>query len=266
MKRHGDSRFLPLKQHQSIMQRLQRPPGGSVEVTFRLGDGSRRTLELDCRAPENPGASLGNMPPVPIRFRTERLGDDVGYIAFDAFMDPLKAMPAFEAAVKTYRDTKAGGIVLDLRGNPGGIAGMSTGMAGWFVGEEDLSLGTMTSRAAKLQFIINPRLEPFTGRLAILIDGCSASTSEIMAGGLKDIGRARVFGTRSAGAALPSVIAKLPSGELFQYVIANFTSKDGEQLEGNGVEPDETVALTRKALLAGRDSVLEAALAWIRTR
>ena len=78
--------------------------------------------------------------------------------------------------------------------------------------------------------------------LAILVDGCSASTSEIFAGGLQDVKRARVFGTHTAGAALPSVISKLPNGDGFQYAIANYISVGGKPLEGIGVTPDDGVA------------------------
>ena len=96
------------------------------------------------------------------------------------------------------------------------------------------------------------------------MDGSSASTSEIFAGGLKDLGRARIFGTRSAAAALPSIIEKLPNGDGFQYAIANYVSEGGEALEANGVTPDVEVKLTRKALLAGHDAVVDAAVDWIK--
>jgi carboxyl-terminal processing protease len=100
--------------------------------------------------------------------------------------------------------------------------------------------------------------------VAILVDGSSASTSEIFAGGLKDLHRARIFGTLTAAAALPSVITRLPNGDGFQYAVANYISEGGQALEGNGVTPDIEVKLTREELLAGHDSVLDAALDWIR--
>ena len=111
--------------------------------------------------------------------------------------------------------------------------------------------------------MVFPRPQTFRGPLAILVDGCSASTAEIFAGGLKDAGRARIFGTRTAGAALPSIIERLPNGDGFQYAIANYISEGGQPLEGIGVIPDEEVHLTRRQLLAGRDPVLDAAMDWI---
>jgi carboxyl-terminal processing protease len=121
----------------------------------------------------------------------------------------------------------------------------------------------MYLRNGSIHFAVFPRAEPFTGPLAILVDGCSASTAEIFAGGMQDLKRARVFGTRTAGAALPSLFGKLPNGDGFQYAIANYISEGGRPLEGIGVTPDEEVRFTRNQLLAGQDPVLEAAVSWI---
>jgi len=57
----------------------------------------------------------------------------------------------------------------------------------------------------------------------------------------------------------------LPNKDGFQYAIANYLSVGGKALEGHGVEPDTTVALTRQALLEGHDAVIEAAVKWIRS-
>jgi carboxyl-terminal processing protease len=141
---------------------------------------------------------------------------------------------------------------------------MAMGMAGWLVSQPGQRLGTMYMRGATLNFFINPRSDAYGGPVAVLVDGSSASTSEIFAGGLKDLGRARIFGTRTAAAALPSVITRLPNGDGFQYAVANYISEGGRALEANGVVPDVEVKLTREALLAGHDPVVDAALDWIR--
>jgi carboxyl-terminal processing protease len=137
------------------------------------------------------------------------------------------------------------------------------GMAGWFIDKPNQLLGTLYMRDTTLKFVVNPRARTFAGPLAILVDGASASTSEILAGGLKDLGRARIFGTRTAAAALPSMFEKLPNGDGFQYAIANYISEGGKPLEGLGVTPDVETPLTREALLEGKDPPLDAAIAWI---
>jgi carboxyl-terminal processing protease len=114
--------------------------------------------------------------------------------------------------------------------------------------------------------VIFPRPETYAGPLAILVDEGSASTSEILAGGMQDLKRARIFGTRTAGAALPSDIIRLPNGDGFQFAQASYTSESGNVLEGAGVTPDVVVPQTRDSLLAGHDLVVEAADEWIRSR
>ncbi|HOZ09042.1 MAG TPA: S41 family peptidase, partial [candidate division Zixibacteria bacterium] len=106
--------------------------------------------------------------------------------------------------------------------------------------------------------------ETYDGRVAVLIDGLSGSSAEFFSGGLQAIGRARVFGSRSMGAALSAMTEKLANGDALLYVFADFLSADGTRLEGTGVTPDEPVELTRESLLAGRDRVIEAAADWIR--
>jgi carboxyl-terminal processing protease len=95
--------------------------------------------------------------------------------------------------------------------------------------------------------------------VAILTDELSASTSEVMAGGLQDLKRARTVGGRTAGMVLPSMVERLPGGIRLQYAVADFRTPNGVLLEGRGVQPDVPVIETRTDLAAGRDPVLEAA-------
>jgi carboxyl-terminal processing protease len=205
---------------------------------------------------EGTAVQFGNLPETQLVFESRRLAGGAGYIRFNEFLDPVSVMPKFEAAMKEFAG--APGVILDLRGNPGGIGIMAMGIAGFFVGESGQQLGVMKMRDTTLKFTIFPRPNTYHGKLAILLDAGSASTTEILAQGLQDLKRARIFGTRSAGAALPSDIIRLPNGDGFQYPTASFTSVGGRVLEGNGVTPDVEVEPG-----AGRDAVIEAAAAWI---
>jgi carboxyl-terminal processing protease len=165
----------------------------------------------------------------------------------------------------------ADGIVIDLRGNPGGLAAMIMGLAGHFVSDRAV-LGVMKTKDAEpLRFTVNPRLvnaagvrvDPFKGPVAILVDGMTGSASECFAGGLQSLGRVRVFGQTSMGQALPALFDRLPNGDVFIHAWGDFVTGTGVRIEGRGVVPDEPVDLTREDLLAGRDAPLDAALAWI---
>jgi carboxyl-terminal processing protease len=245
----------------AVFARLDGEAGSKVRVEFVDGTGKHVTKQIERAEPPGALARFGYLPPMHVWFKTRRLSGDTGYIAFNLFLDPARLMPSFGNAVHSCAD--CAGLIIDLRGNPGGLGIMALGMAGWFLDKPDQRLGTMRTRQAPVKFTVNPRLPVYDGRLAILVDGCSASTSEIFAGGLKDLGRARVFGTRTAGAALPSAIDRLPNGDGFQHAVADYVSESGRTLEGAGVIPDVEVKLTREALLVGHDPVLDAAIKWI---
>jgi carboxyl-terminal processing protease len=235
--------------------------GATLKVVFL--DGEDNLVEKNLILAEPPGelSKFGNLPEVRVWLRSTMLPGDVGYIRFNMFLDPARVMPKFEAAMQSFESAR--GVIIDLRGNPGGIGFMANGMCGFFVDKEGLKLGEMKSRDTTMNFVIFPRVSVYSGPVAVLIDALSLSTSEIMAGGLQDLKRARIFGARTGGAALPSTLEVLPNGDRFQFVIANYVSASGRVLEGAGVSPDQEVPLDRATLLSGKDPVIEAALSWI---
>lgn len=254
------STFKELSMTRAVLAKISGAPGSKVPVEFD-GAGTRAVkIDLELTEPRGESSKIGFLPTQHVWFESKKIGN-TAYVAFNMFLDPARLSTRFANAVEGC--LKCDGFIIDLRGNPGGIGGMSMGFAGWFVKRAGIRLGIMRLKDQEMKFAIFPRSEVFGGPLAILVDALTASTSEIFAGGLKDIGRARIFGTRTAGAALPSVIEKLPNGDGFQYAIADYVSEGGRRLEGTGVEPDEVVNWTRDALLAGRDPALDAALAWI---
>lgn len=248
---------------QSVARKLEARAGQPIALDVLDEKGQPKHIEVAPTQPKGELVRFGNLPEMRVYFESRALADGAGYIHFNEFLDPASIMPKFEAALKGF--AKAPGIILDLRDNPGGIGIMAMGIAGFFIDKDGQKLGEMKMRDATLKFVIFPRPRTYSGPLAILIDEGSASTSEILAGGLQDLGRARIFGVRSAGAALPSDIVRLPNGDGFQYAQASYTSVSGNVLEGAGVTPDTVVEQTREALLAGRDPVIEAADAWIRS-
>jgi carboxyl-terminal processing protease len=254
--------ILDLIRHRIATNRLDGPIGERKRIEFRNGAGEPVELGIELVPHKGTKFKLGIFPLSYIWIESKRLGDDVGYVALNGFMDPLRVMPAFEKAVKSFMDAK--GIIIDVRGNGGGLPGMAMGMAGWLVDRPDQYLGTMRLRGSELRLVVNQRLETFSGRVAVLIDGSSASCAEVFAGGMRDIGRARLFGTRTAGAVLPAHFMKLPNGDFFYYPIADYFSEGGARLEAVGVAPDVAAPHDRAALLEGRDNAIDAAVRWIR--
>lgn len=254
-----------IRQIEGYERELAGQVGVRQAAVFRDGrDRERRVTLSPTTLPADRIAKLGNLPAMDLRVDARTIDGGVGYFGLSVFLDPPKVMPAFQSFINQHLNSP--GIVIDLRGNPGGLGAMATGLAGFLVDRAGLKLGTMTTRDGSFDFLVNPRTPRFAGKVAVLVDGFSLSTSEILARGLQDLGRARVFGQPTPGAALPSTVTRLPNGDLFQFAVADYVSANGDRLEGAGVTPDEVVPLTRADLLAGRDVPLMAALKWIATR
>jgi carboxyl-terminal processing protease len=203
--------------------------------------------------------AIGNLPAMYTEFESKRLQGGVGYIRFNAFVPSL--MERLCGALRTMKN--APGIILDLRGNQGGLLGMIGGLTG-LLETKPTSMGTMQTRTGRVPLFMLPQTAPYSGPLVILIDGSTQSAGEMFASGLQEAGRAILVGEKSAGNTLPSAIKKLPTGAIFQYGFANFETPAGKRLEGSGITPDITVTLSRGNLLRASDPQLSAAIRRLR--
>jgi carboxyl-terminal processing protease len=266
-----DSGSLDVSMAMLVESRLRGEPGEKIALTVLDEKDQRRTVEVALGEPVGQRAVLGNLPPIRVTFDSKKIpvssvpgasgSGDVGYFTFSLFFDPPWLMPQVNAAMESFTESR--GVIVDMRGNHGGMIALGAGVGGWFVTQPDQKLGTMVMRDMKLNMVLNPRVNSFTGPVAVLVDGSSVSCAEILSGGLQDLKRAKVFGLRSAGACLPSTVEKLPSGDGFQYAFADYISVGGQTLEGRGVTPDVVVPYDRAAMLRGEDPVLNAAVRWI---
>jgi carboxyl-terminal processing protease len=246
--------------------------GSRAALRVRTPSGDERSVTVTRAAESGQVVKLGNLPPLHVRVDardvTSPRGRHVGYIGFNVWMATVNGPIA--AAVDKYR--QSAGLVIDLRGNPGGLAYMIAGIAGQVMSEPKL-LGNMQMRSGPTHFSANPRLStddgrrvtPFAGPVAILVDELSASASECFAGALQSLGRARIFGRQTMGQALPASTKQLANGDVLMYAVSDFVTATGRRLEGEGVVPDEAQPLSIEALAAGRDLSLDAALRWIDT-
>lgn len=259
-----------------LLQRLNRPltPPVGDTVTVEVAEGRRSAKRTLIAVPaEGRVSQYASLPPIAVVAKWSRIpskgGNCTGTVGFNIWLPAL--VPDLERAVDSVRSCS--GIVIDMRGNTGGLGAMVMRFGGYFV-DSVRSLGTMRTRQVSLNFVINPQksrndgsqMSTFDGPVAILVDPLTASTSEIFASGMQRIGRARVFGERSAGAALPALMNRLPSGDVFVHAVADFTDPTGKRIEGAGTVPDVEVPLSIEQLLAGRDEALEKAVEWIESQ
>ena len=239
--------------------------GGAVTSPVRLTflDGRNRLRRASVPRERLKGEltpTFQSLPAQFVEFESRRLRGGVGYIRFNLFVGPV--MDKFCAALRSMKD--APGVVIDLRGNRGGLLGLVYGMGG-LLETRPVSFGVMRTRAGWHDLLITPQPSGYRGPLVVLIDAETQSAGEIFAGGLQASGRAVVVGQRSAGATLPSAAKELPTGAIFQYAFADFVTANGAIIEGHGLDPNVPVRLTRRQLLAGRDPQLESALGMLAT-
>jgi carboxyl-terminal processing protease len=239
------------------MQRLSGPVGTRVTVKYLDGNDQPGEALLVRDPPRGKSVQVGLLPPLYPEVHVSQVGD-VGVIAFNFFLlQPVLA--EVQKAIDGFRTRGTHAIILDLRGNPGGLGAMAIPVAARLI-KKPLVLGTIQFRDYGNTLTASPSLgvTPFMGKVVILTDEGTASTSEILAAGLQEAKRAVVVGDTTLGAALPSAIQRLPGGAVMQYIVADFRTPKGVLLEGRGVQPDRRVVETRAALRTGRDPVLDA--------
>ncbi len=240
-------------------------PGDELLIEFLDNDDQPQSRGLTLVRAPGELEEFGHLPPFTVDYQSD-LRDEIGYIRFNAFIGGPRLAAAYKDSLDEFRSRGVRGLIIDLRGNRGGLVILVSGMCGWLVDDRS-PIGTMRmAGGTELKLALNPRNPKFEKPVAVLVDECSISAAEIMAAGLRDLNLAEVFGSTTAGLVLPSIVTKLPNGDGFQYAMASYHSANGQSLEGEGVRPTQPVELTRQALAKEADPVLAAAKAWMMTR
>jgi carboxyl-terminal processing protease len=183
----------------------------------------------------------------------------VGYVRLNGFSD--RGASELADAVRAHVEAGRTALVLDLRGNPGGYVTAARAVASQFIGsgvifyEEDAAGTRVATEATPGGAATDPAL-----RLVCLIDGGSASASEIVAGALQDAGRATLVGQTSFGKGTVQQWQELTGeGGAFRLTVARWLTPDGRSIHDVGIAPDIVVA-TPTDTAAGGDPTLDRAL------
>ncbi len=197
-----------------------------------------------------------------VRYNVE--GEDVGYIRITQFneqtFDGIKA--AFNKFNTDLPGDKLKGYILDLRNNPGGLLDQSIQVSNAFIDRGEI-VSTRGRNAEETQRYSARQLGMSKGKpVVVLINGGSASASEIVAGALQDHKRATILGTRSFGKG--SVQTILPLGQnngALRLTTARYYTPSGRSIQAKGIEPDVQILQDVPDELKGRDDTKgEAAL------
>ncbi len=239
----------------AILERVYGSPGSEISIIY-LDERQEKQEKKIVRVGRGDRIVLSDeLPPFFVEFETKHLGDSIGYIRFNAFLPPIHEK--FPQTIEKMSD--ASGLIIDLRGNPGGAFFVRKALAETLVRERTL-FWRYKSRNETRDVYLEPAETIYEGPVAVLVDVRSWSSSEEFAGGLQAIGRATIVGERTPGKVMVQREMELPNGALFIYPFEQTRTADDTILEGNGVVPDIEVTLDRILLMQGIDSQLEAAI------
>lgn len=191
----------------------------------------------------------------PVRFTSRPdLSGGVGYIRLNQFS--ANAAPEMRAAIQALEKQKVAGYVLDLRSNPGGLLYSSIDIARMWLKEGSI-VSTVNRQGVSDRERANNR--QITDKpLVVLVDGGSASASEILSGALQDNQRAVLVGTKTFGKGLVQSVRGLGDGSGLAVTIAKYFTPSGRDINHAGIVPDVTVELSdaqRQELSRNRDEI-----------
>lgn len=212
----------------AVVGLIRGPEGSEVELAVRTGAGEPRELTM------TRGRVL--IPPVQSRV-IERAGERVGYLKLERFT--RGAAEALRGRTRDLLDEDVDGLVLDLRQDPGGLVNEAVGVAAVFL--PDGSAVVTTEGRSQPRRTLRTSADPVAGGalpLVVLVDRNSASSSEIVAGALRDGDRARLVGEPTFGKALVQSTWLLRDGGALRLTTARYLTPDGFDLAERGLPPD----------------------------
>ncbi|WP_235913884.1 S41 family peptidase [Teichococcus coralli] len=238
---------------QEAVEQMRGERGSSIKLTIRR-PGADTPIELSL--------TRDVIRPQVARFRLE--GNDVAYVRLASFNEQTES--ALRSAISTMRKQAGGtlkGIILDLRNNPGGLLDQAVQVSDDFLEQGEI-VSTRARRPDDSQrWNAKPGDITSGERVVVLVNGGSASASEIVAGALQDHRRAVVLGTKSFGKGSVQTVIPIPGNGAIRLTTARYYTPSGRSIQGLGITPDIEVLAQRqddKAPLRDREADLRGAL------
>ena len=183
--------------------------------------------------------------------KLESDGKKIGYIRISRFGDDTARLTA--NAARQMKNANVNGIVLDLRGNGGGYVNAAQGVANLWLKSGDIIVEEKTGDVIRDKVKANGNPILLDVPTTVLIDGGSASASEIVAGALRDNDAAVLIGTQSYGKGSVQELVNLRSGSMLKITIARWYTPKGVNINGDGLKPDIEVEMTADEYNSGND-------------
>lgn len=165
------------------------------------------------------------------------LDNNIGYLSISQFEEVTTKQ--FKAAVEDLQSQGMKGLVIDIRNNPGGLLDTVVGMLKYML-PDGLIVYTEDKQGNRKEYKGQDNDE-FNLPLAVLVNGNSASASEIFAGAIQDYGKGTIIGTQTYGKGIVQTVKPLTDGSAIKFTIAKYFTPKGQDIHGKGVTPDIVV-------------------------
>lgn len=185
--------------------------------------------------------------------------DNIGYILVSQFENVTAKQ--FKAAIEDLKSEGAKGIIIDIRNNPGGLLTTVISMLKDIL-PNGLIVYTEDKDGNRKEYSDNDN-EELDMPLAVLVNGNSASASEIFAGAIQDYGKGVIVGTQTFGKGIVQTVKPLTDGSAIKFTIAKYFTPKGQDIHGKGVTPDVVVEYDKDA---DEDTQISAALESVRAQ
>lgn len=215
----------------------------SAEIKGKIGTEVKLEISRQDKPPFKVSIARAQIELPSISYTLNREKDSkVGYIKLDEFSSHAAAQ--MQQAIKELSAKDASGFILDLRGNPGGLLFSSVEIARMWM-EKGAIVSTIDRKGGNDKFAANGKSLTDLP-LVVLVDGYSASASEILAGALKENKRAKLVGSRTYGKGTVQQVHALSDGSGLAVTIAHYYPPSGIDINKKGIAPDIRVDLNRK--------------------
>lgn len=181
------------------------------------------------------------------------LDNNIGYLSISQFEEVTTKQ--FKAAVEDLLSQGMKGLVIDIRNNPGGLLDTVVGMLKYML-PDGLIVYTEDKQGNRKEYKGQDNDE-FNLPLAVIVNGNSASASEIFAGAIQDYGKGTIIGTQTYGKGIVQTVKPLTDGSAIKFTIAKYFTPKGQDIHGKGVTPDMVVEYDTDADV---DTQLDAAI------
>jgi carboxyl-terminal processing protease len=229
---------------------LIRGPAGTVVRLLVERDGVAQPFEIPVER------TRIEMPVVESRM----LEQDIGYVHLNEFGQT--ATDKMEEALRELNAQHPKGLILDLRGNRGGYLVTSVEVTSQFVGQGTIVIERFKDGTER-SYPALPGGLAIEIPLVVLVDGGSASASEITAGAIQDTERGVLIGTTTLGKGSVQIAHTLSDNSELRVTVARWFTPNGRAIHGEGLEPDIRVEITEEDILAGRDPQLDRATLYL---